>query len=51
MEHEPNREYSHMGELVIMEPGTKEKQTYYQAHKASGTAAEFIMSPDGQINR
>lgn len=34
-----------------MGPRTKEKQIYFQTHKASGTAAEFIMNPDRQINK
>lgn len=46
MEHEPNREHSHMRELVIKAPRIKEKQIYYQAHKALGTAVEFITNPD-----
>lgn len=33
-----------------MESRTEEKQIYFQAHKASGRAAEFIMNPDRQIN-
>lgn len=30
MEHEPDREYCHMRELVVMGPRTKEKQIYYR---------------------
>lgn len=45
-QHKPNREYSHMRKVVIMGPRTKEKQIYFQVHKASKTAAEFIMNPD-----
>lgn len=29
-----------------MRSRTKEKQIYFQAHKTSGRAAEFIMNPD-----
>lgn len=43
-QHKPNREYSHMRKVVILVLRTKEKQIYFQAHKASGAAAEFIMT-------
>lgn len=42
----PNKEYSHMRKVVTMGSRTKEKQIYFQAHKASGTAAELIMNLD-----
>lgn len=29
-----------------MGPRTKEKQVSFQAYKASGVAAEFVMNPD-----
>lgn len=34
-----------------MGPRTKEKQTYFRAHRAAGTAAVFIMNPDREINK
>lgn len=40
-----------MRELVITGPRTKEKRIYYEAHTASGTAAEFIMNPDRQRDK
>lgn len=45
-QHKPNREYSYIRRVLIMGPRTKGKQIYFQAHKASGTAAEFIRNPD-----